>query len=168
MIGSAMKMIERELQKTTQEQAKSLSERRSPINPNMNDNFELFINGKKVKLPGEIAGIQIEEIPKNQNIKKEQTMKVPKISEEFLKRAAKLPRKEAKTKLTRTADKIVYELDTPGLESINNILVNKLEDSIEVKAYTQKAVYFKTIQIKLPLIKYAIKEDKLFLEFKTQ
>jgi len=104
----------------------------------------------------------------NAKIPKQSTQKIPKVSEETLKKSVKLPRKEAKTKLMRTAERVIYELNTPGIESLNNVLVNKLENSIEIKAYTDNAVYFKTLSIKLPLMQYSIKDDKLVFEFKVQ
>lgn len=166
LIGSAfstaIKMVEREMKNTEKQEI-----------PN---NLQLYINGKKINLANPINNIQ--QAPKKQEDKEiEQEFdeegnpvkiikKVPKISEETLKKSVSLPRKEAKTKLTRLKDKIIYELDTPGINSINNVVINKLEQSLEVKVYTEKAVFIKNIQIKLPLISYSIKSDKLFLEFK--
>jgi hypothetical protein len=166
MMSSAVKMIERELQK---EITQKNTARKTQVPQNMPANFELFINGKKVNLPSNISGIQIEEVPGNRLAQQKNPAKprIPKVSEETMHNAAKLPRKEAKSHVTRTSDKVIYELETPGLNSLNNVLVNKLESSIEVKAYTEKAVYFKTLPVKLPLMQYSLKEDKLVLEFKA-
>jgi len=159
LIGSAfstaIKMVEKEM--NTKE------------NQKIPENLQLYINGKKINLTKKQSPEQIQGKP--QEIDEEGNpvkiiREVPKISEEVLKKSAKLPRKEAKTKLTRLKDKVIYELDTPGINSINNIVINKLEQSLEVKAYTEKAVFIKNISIKLPLISYSIKSDKLFLEFK--
>jgi hypothetical protein len=79
----------------------------------------------------------------------------------------KLPRKEAKTTLKRFKDRVVYELETPGINSLNNVVVNKLENSIEIKIYTEKTVYIKTLAISLPLLSYSIKQDKVLVEFKS-
>ena len=166
MMSSAFKMVEKEMQKNSMQDNEM---RKTRVNRNMPSNFELFINGKKVNLPGNIEGIQIENMPENLSADKKSSQKsrVPKVSEETMHKSAKLPRKEAKSHLTRTSDKVIYELDTPGLVSLNHVLVNKLENSIEVKAYTEKAVYFKTLPVKLPLMQYSLKEDKLVLEFKA-
>lgn len=165
MMSSAIKMIEKELQK---EAIQANQATKNNAN-NMPANFELFINGKKVNLPGNISGIQIEDLS-GKNVQKQNMplkSRIPKVSEETMEKSAKLPRKEAKSHVTRTSDKVIYEIETPGLKSLNNVLVNKLESSIEVKAYTEKAVYFKTLPIKLPLMQYSLKEDKLVLEFKA-
>jgi len=164
---SAMKIVEKEMQNLHREEMNLNKIQKSP---NLKTNFELFVNGKKVNLPGNIAGVQIEEMPgttKSGAIKSPK-QKMPKISNEILEKSAKLPRKEAKSRVSRTAEKVIYELETPNLSSLNNVLVNQLENSIEIKAYTDKVVYFKNIPIKLPLMQYSIKQDgKLILEFKA-
>jgi len=170
IFGSAMKMLEKEIQKIEKEDFTT----KLPKEPKVKTNFELFINGKRVPLPENLAGIQIERIPayKQTSPKKpiQKKTKLPKISEEILQKSAKLPRKEAKAHLTRTADKVIYELETPGLNKLENIIINKLENSIEIKAFTDKAVFSKTLPIKLPLMQYSINpsEGKLILEFKAQ
>ena len=159
MLGNAFKALEKEMRGINEEER--LEENKSI--PNLNTNFQLYINGKKVNVPQFEEQISEEKKPK---IKKE---KMPEVSEETLVQSAKLPRKEAKTKLTRHKEKLIYELDTPGLEAVDKVLITKLETSIEIKAYTPKTVYYKTLPIKLPLMQYSInpKEGKLFLEFKT-
>jgi hypothetical protein len=166
IMSNAIKMIEKELQKEPIQQNQA---RKNNIPQNLPANFELFINGKKVNLPGNVSGIQIEEMPRNKMTSQKipQKAKIPIVSEETMQKSAKLPRKEAKSHVTRTSDKVIYELETPGLSSLNNVLVNKLESSIEIKAYTENAVYFKTISIKLPLMQYSLKAGKLVLEFKA-
>lgn len=166
LIGSAfntaIKMVEKEIARE---------------NKTMPENLQLYINGKKINLnnPQNVAkSPQIsKEAEEEQEFDEEGNpikiiRKVPKISEETLRKSAKLPRKEAKTKLTRLKDKVIYELDVPGIESLNNIVINKLEQSLEIKAYTERVVFTKNIQIKLPLASYSVRSDKLFLEFKTQ
>ena len=171
MFSSTFKMVEKEMQRAMEEEAKMpKAERISNQNPNIRSDFQLFINGKRVPIPNNIAGLQIQEpLFRGQISKKNHIQRTaPKISDETLKASKELPRKEAKSKVSRTSDRVIYELETPGLNKIENILINKLENSFEIKAYTENAVFFKTLQVKLPLMQYAIKEGKLFLEFKTQ
>lgn len=173
MFSSAVKMINNELRKTNESQIRA----REPAKENAKQkaNFEIYINGKKINLPGNIEGVQIEEAPFSADMgirrPKQPKAKIPrpKISEETLQKSSKLPRKEAKSHVSRTSDRVIYELETPGLNSLNNVLVNQLEDSLEVRAYTEKAVYFKTLTGKLPLMQYSISpsEGKLILEFKA-
>lgn len=156
MVSSILKNLENESR-----MQEDVSMRNSEAFPKMNSNFELFINGKKI--PINQNSIQIS--GKRPEIQKPAPIKV---DEEFIKKSAKLPRKEAKTRLTRLSNKLIYELDTPDLENLNAVLINKLEESLEIKAYTKKAVYYKNLPIKLPLVKYYLKEEKLFLEFQTK
>jgi hypothetical protein len=169
MLSSAVKMLNNEMIKKTKEMEKS------EINgSNLKNNFELYVNGRKINLPSN-AELQIEEIPfQEESIKKPKQprskMPQPRISEDILEKSKKLPRKEAKSSIRRTSDRVVYELSTPGLSSLNNVLINKLEDSLEIKAYTEKVVYCKLLPAKLPLVQYSINpsEGKLILEFKAQ
>ena len=170
MLGGAIKMLEKEIQKAAKEEAKIADEmQNNEINPIKTD-FQLFINGKKVNLPSNITGLQINKPQQSRASKAKASRKInlPKISEELIEKSSKLPRKEPKSHLIRTSNKVVYELDTPGLNRIENILVTPLENSFEIRAYTDKAVFQKTLPVKLPLMQYGIKEGKLFLEFKAQ
>ncbi len=170
MIKDVARMLDREMRGIHELQ-------KMPINDNLPRNvkqgFELYINGRKVSLPNNLAGIQIGKMPANRIMKLGNTkihkQETPRVSEETLQKSAKLPRKEAKVHLTRTSDKVIYEIETPGINSLENVLVNRLESSVEIKAYTKETVYIKTLPIKLPLIRYSInpKEGKLILEFKA-
>lgn len=165
LLNNALKMLDKELKQINEQE---VSEERKPSLGNINSipgNFQLYINGKRVNLPGESMKAMPQRIARTP----EQKPKEIKIKEEIIMQSAKLPRKEAKTKLTRLKDKVVYELETPGLEDVHNVLINKLESSLEVKAYAKKAVYYKNLAVKLPLMRYGIKpeEGKLFLEFKV-
>jgi hypothetical protein len=86
------------------------------------------------------------------------------ISEKEAKKMSKLPRQEADTKVRRLSNKIVYEISLPGVKDIHKIFVNKLENSIEIKAFSKERVYFKLIPVNLPILDYRLKEEKLFLE----
>jgi hypothetical protein len=163
MLTSSIKMLEKEMRKEANQ---------SPNNkPNFTKmpktNFQLYVNGKKININEknipQLQTGQTRQTTNNQsNQKKQQT---PRPSRETLKASAKLPRKEPKSKLQRIRDKVVYELDVPGVYELDQILINKLEDSTEIKAYSKDKVYTKILPIKLALISYYLKHQKLFLEF---
>lgn len=88
------------------------------------------------------------------------------LSEEEREKLAKLPREEPETKVRRLTDKIIYEIHLPGVKSLKSITVNKLENSIEIKAISKDRAYFKLIPIALTLIRYYLKNESLFLELK--
>jgi len=108
-------------------------------------------------------GIQIKIGPKKQPVVSEQKVRV--INDEQRGRMTKLPRGEAKTDVRRLSDKVIYELSTPGVDSVDDIFVSKVESGYEIKAVGKKKVYFNSLQINLPLKKYSIKDNKLTIEF---
>ena len=87
------------------------------------------------------------------------------ISDEQRARMVKLPRAEAKTQVRRLSDKVVYELNTPGVVDVNDIFVSKVESGYEVKAVGNKKVYLNSLQVNLPLRRYSVKDNKLTVEF---
>jgi len=95
---------------------------------------------------------------------KEKKIKPIEISEEKAKKLAKLPREEAESKVRRLSGRVIYEIELPGVKSLKDVVVNELENSIEIKAFTKDKAYFKFLPVALPLLKYALKKDKLVLE----
>ncbi len=85
-------------------------------------------------------------------------------SKEKTKRFSSLPREEPKTSIRRLSNKLIYELEMPGVESAEDVSVVRLESSIEIKAIGKKKAYFKLIPISLPLKKYDLTGGKLVLE----
>lgn len=147
MIGSAMKMIEKEMKKVDN-------------NPQFKkNNFQLYINGKRIN-PENIKLTQSPAKPEG-SIKKN-------LSKEKLKKFAILPKQEPLSNMKRFSDEVVYEIDIPGVESINDIIISKLESSIEIKALAKDKVYSKIIPVNLPIKKYNLQDDKLFLQLSTE
>ncbi|MEM2772259.1 MAG: hypothetical protein QXR88_00180, partial [Candidatus Pacearchaeota archaeon] len=91
--------------------------------------------------------------------------KIKRIKDESLKNIEKLPREEAKYKIKRLGNVIIYEINLPGVKSLDDIEIKKLENSIEIKAIGKDKVYFKLIPINLPIYKYELKKDKLIIHF---
>ena len=147
MLGKTLKMLEREIQKESQNQ--NLAPR---------TNFELIINGKRVD-PKYIKVAQPMQV-----VKKPRKF-LPNISNESLKKISGLPKKEPLTNVRRLADRVIYEINMPGVNSVNDISIIKLESSIEIKALADKKAYFKVIPINFPIINYEFLDEKLVLEF---
>ncbi len=93
---------------------------------------------------------------------------LPEISEKGLKKLSKLPKKEPATKIKRLADKIIYEINLPGVKSLKDVSIMRLENSIEIKALAEDKAYVKSIPINLPISKYNLERDKLILELETE
>lgn len=92
------------------------------------------------------------------------TKRLSKQQEEKL---AKLPQTEPSTKVRRLTDKIIYEIDLPGVQE-KDIIVNKLQNSIEIKAFTKDKAFFKLIPIALPILRHRLEKGKLILELKPE
>lgn len=169
---SAFKMLENEIRSLDEQEKQLARQEKTKFNqnsPKINTDFQLFINGKKVNLPENMSLPMQFQTRNTQKTEEPKKQKIPEISQETIQKSIKLPRKEAKSKLTRLKNRVVYELDTPGLDSVNNVVINKLEGAIEIKAFTEKAVFYKTLPIKLALTQYSINpiQGKLILEFKV-
>ena len=148
MLGSVMKTLEKEMEKEM---------RKKDNQPKTN--FQLFINGKKLDL---------NQSNNQNNITKGKKIKetfLSKFSQSNLKKFSSLQRIEPTTNIRRLSDKVIYEIYMPGIKSIKDISVIKLENSIELKAISKNKSYFKLIPISLPIVKYGLLKDNLILEF---
>lgn len=118
-----------------------------------------FPNGVRIKISG----------PMNPAVAQARKKKLVPVKREIgadqLKRIGTLPRAKAKTAVKRFGDRVVYELSTPGVNSVDDIFVSKLESGYEIKAIGDKKVYVNNVPINLPLRKYSILKNKLQIEF---
>ncbi len=152
MIGSAMKMLEKEFDKEMKD-LNNIEDKNSP-------KLKLMINGKEVfnNKSEKETNYQKKNADKN-------TKKLPiEFSKENLKRWSNLEKKEPKTNLKRLGDKIFYEIEVPGVESIKDISIVNLESSLDVRALAKRVAYQKNIPIDMPLSKYTLLREKLVLE----
>ncbi len=112
----------------------------------------------RISFEGESPKISVEKLRGKEEKEKKILKEIPEIE--------KLPREEAKTKIKRLGDVIIYEISLPGIKSIDNVEIKKLENSIEIKAIGKEKVYFKLIPISLPILKYQLKNEVLYIYFK--
>ncbi|MBU1251983.1 MAG: zinc ribbon domain-containing protein [Nanoarchaeota archaeon] len=149
MINSAVRMLEKEIQKGIEEQ------KSSP--PVFGTNMRLMINGKEVNLNGKKVIAQ-------KRIASEK-LDLPQTD---AKKFSGLPKANPKTSIRRFSDKVVYEINMPGVKSIQDISITQLESSIEVKALGKNKVYQKIIPINFPIRDYNFSERKLTLELEAR
>jgi len=109
---------------------------------------------------------QIQREGKNDKSDKELSTKLAMQQKKFTKKMANLPREEPKTSVRRLTNKIVYEILLPGVKDEKNIIINKLQNSIEIKAFAKDKAYFKLIPLALPIKDYYLEKGKLILELK--
>jgi HSP20 family molecular chaperone IbpA len=155
ILNQTMKIFENQIKKMSEDiKIKNKIERVQPNFP-IRNNIQLFINGKRI-FPEE-----------NLNREKQvqiQKVKVNQISKEKLERLSKFPKKEPVSKVRRLGTKVVYELEVPGVNDINDVLVNRLENSIEIKALSDDLVYSKILNVNLPILRYGLDNGNLILE----
>jgi HSP20 family molecular chaperone IbpA len=138
MLGGAIKMLEKEISK---EMKKNIQEQ-----PRM----RLMINGKEINPSGIKQEKPKQHLPIN-------------FSKENLEIWRKLPKKEPETNMKRFDNRIEYEMKVPGVESVKDVSIINLENSIEVKAISKKQGYSKTVP-NFPLKKFSLLKGILTLE----
>ena len=157
MLSNALKILETQLKELPRE-FKETKPNNIPRIQNNNLDVQFFVNGKKV-------------FPQNNQEEREEIQKPIKIknniSEEKAERFYKLPKKEPNSKVRRFSGKIVYEIEVPGVTAIEDVLINQLENSIEIKALSKDKVYSKTLNINLPILNYKLSKGNLILELKV-
>jgi hypothetical protein len=120
----------------------------------------------RVRNLGDAQNVQrVDQAQRVQNVRQPAKQNVPKITQEQAETFSKLPREEPSTSVRRLTDRIVYEIDLPGVEK-ENVIISKLQNSIEIKAFTKDKAFFKLIPIALPILKSQLSEGKLILELK--
>ncbi len=119
-------------------------------------NMQLFINGKKIDL-GNYSNPQDAE-------RMEDDVSLEKLPNSELKGFSELTKKEPHTNIRRLSNKVVYEVEIPGMDSEKDLSIVKLENSIEIKAISKNKAYKKIIPIALPIKNYNVSKGKLTLE----
>jgi len=89
-----------------------------------------------------------------------------KISDEERERRVKLKQVPAKSTIRRLPEGLIYEIETPGVTAKKDITLTKLEQSLELKAYTKDKCYVKKLPAKVEILGMAIKSGKIFLRLK--
>ncbi|MCL5730278.1 MAG: zinc ribbon domain-containing protein [Candidatus Pacearchaeota archaeon] len=85
-------------------------------------------------------------------------------SPDKMKKFSTLPREEPKTSIRRLANKLLYEVELPGVKSIRDISILNLDKGIELKALSDKKAYSKSIPINMPISRYKLLNGKLTIE----
>jgi HSP20 family molecular chaperone IbpA len=119
---------------------------------NGNLNVQFFVDGKKVD--------------PRKNHKLKSVKRLPQeLSKEKIKKLSEFPKVEPESEVRRLSGRIIYNISVPGVKDINDIFINQLENSVEVKALGKDKVYSKTLKLNLPVKGYDLIKDNLVLEF---
>jgi HSP20 family molecular chaperone IbpA/RNA polymerase subunit RPABC4/transcription elongation factor Spt4 len=149
IMESTMNAIEKEMQKDLKEMTKNAPKQ----------NFQLMINGQKVD-PATLGIVEKKQIQPVKTVSKL-------LNDQQRKKLNSLPEKEPKTSVRRLSNKVLYELEIPGVDSIDDVSINQLENSIEIKALSLKKAYKKLIPVSLPIKHYFLEKGKLTLELES-
>lgn len=152
MLNSLLKSM----MKTLNNQFKNLPTGENPGNARI----EHLPNGIKISIGGSLPQAQ-------KPVKAKQPGKAG-ITEEQIERMSRLPRAEAKTKLRRLSNKVIYEIAASGIESPEDVIISKLETGYEIKVIGKNKVYINTIPVNLPVRGFSFDNKTLFVEFKTE
>jgi len=156
MLGNAMKMIESEMQREIKD-----------INmPNPKTKVQLYINGKKIPVNGNIKVVKKKKDP--QKPQKETPPLIKTFSKGNQEKFSNMSKENPETNVRRLSDRVIYEIKMPGIKSIEDVSIRNLENSIEIKAITKGKAYYKVISIGLPIIEYALDKDTLILELEAK
>lgn len=105
---------------------------------------------------------------KQNSPKKTQTTTKKTISRTFSKKQKEkfktLSKKSPDTNVRRLSDRVIYELKMPGVKNEEDVSINQLKESIEIKAIGNKKAYNKIISVSLPIRRYTLSKGVLALE----
>jgi hypothetical protein len=109
-----------------------------------------------------ISGITVQAVLPNEAQSKPKQL----ISPEFKKhiKSVRNNRVTPKSKVRRIGDRIIFELNVPGVKSVKDISLIKLEKSVEVHALSPDKMYVKTIPFDLEIQKFDLKKETLTIE----
>jgi len=96
----------------------------------------------------------------------EKKIEVPEVSEAEAERRIGLKKVEAESRVRRLADRIVYEIDAPGVVRKDDVVVTELASGLEIRAYSEDKCYVKFIPLKVELIGYSVRSDRVFVEIR--
>lgn len=121
--------------------------------------------GFKVHISTGIPGMPIQNINRPKQPKKSSIDSFnEKVDEKEISRRKKLKQVFAKSTIRRLPEGLIYEIDAPGISDKKNIVVTKLEQSLEMRAYTDDKCYVKKLPANINIKGIAIKNGKIFLK----
>jgi len=110
---------------------------------------------------------QIKQVLKETDSVKERLNQSNRISQEEMQRRISLPKVNAESKVKRLSDKIIYEINVPGVINKEDITITKLATGLEIRAYSGSRCYVKFIPLTVEVIRYAVKDEKIYIELKV-
>ncbi|MCD4770963.1 zinc ribbon domain-containing protein [archaeon] len=111
--------------------------------------------------------IQIARKPMGQVVqKKVPKMEVVEVSEKEADRRAGLKKVEAKSRVKRLGDVIIYEIETPGLKKKEDVVITELATGLEIRAYSKDRCYVKVIPLKVEILSWRVDRERVMVELR--
>lgn len=88
------------------------------------------------------------------------------VSSEKTERRMGLKKVEAESKVRRLADRIIYEIVAPGVRDKDDVVVTELATGLEIRIYSEDRCYVKFIPLKVELIGYSVRGERVIVELK--
>ena len=88
------------------------------------------------------------------------------VSDKENERRRGLPRVEVESKIKRLGNTIIYEIETPGIKKKEDVVLTELATGLEIKAYSKDKCYVKFIPLKVEVVEYYVKKEKVVVEIK--
>ncbi|MFA5258652.1 MAG: zinc ribbon domain-containing protein [Candidatus Pacearchaeota archaeon] len=167
LFDSAFKMAEKLVEKQMRVMSEEMKENRPQPNsvnsPNSPSNLDIqfFVNGKRV-FPQ-----SVQKVPVSKTVPKDAIKIENNLSKLQIEKFSKFPKSEPASKIRRLSGKLIYELEVPGVKDIEDVIINQLENSIEIKALGKDKVYSKILNLNLPILDYRLSKGNLVLELKA-
>jgi HSP20 family molecular chaperone IbpA len=156
IFNSLMKNLSKEMEE--QMKANLQPEQKKVKKDGISISISTFGNGAPRVKVTPMGNQKVEQEKPNEKIKQNNFTK------DKIKKFNTLKREEPKTNIRRLSNKLVYEIEMPGVKTIEDISISQLENSIEIKAIGEKKAYGKIIPINLPIKNLDLSEGKLILE----
>jgi hypothetical protein len=150
---------------------KSIEKIMTSLLKDINFDFPTNISGFNIVISGDPNDFEnkINIIPINQNQKNNSKRVKNEFFNFFTKEQSEKflnsKKEEPKTEIRRFSDVLVYEFFIPEVQSLKDISLLKLENSLELNALGKNISYKKVIPINMPIKNYSFSDGKLVLEF---
>lgn len=122
--------------------------------------------GFKIQIHTGKPGMNMMPINPQQAPQQKQFVQKEDISDKEKIRRAGLKKVAAKSSMRRLPEGIVYEIDAPGVKSKKDVSLTTLAQGIEVNAYAKDKCFVKTIPLKVDVLNYIVRDDKVYLILK--
>ena len=165
---SLVKKMVKDIDKQFQEYDNELSKEKGPkvIRTGLSISINSTPEGEPIIKVRQLGGNNVQYKDESMENIKEKEKKLPKIQDKQAEKISKLPKQEPEKTVRRLTDRIIYEISLPGVKDDKNLFIEKLQNSIEVRAFSDKQAYFKLIPVPFLIKNWKLEKEKLILELR--